>query len=268
MSGFVNEENNGIFQVTSLDADTLTISPLSTLVAEAAGVSVTIELLTGAELDAGLGQPSFTVENQYLEEGFDAASKYLVYEGMTVNTLSLAIAPNAIVTGVFGLIGEEWRESGDGFSATSLADGGFEESVVEPSPNFTPMDSFTGTLTEGVDTPCVTAVELSLTRNLNPEFCIGNDKTVRVTPGRNNITGTLSAFFEDKTLVQKFLAETASSLTFTLLDPAGNQYTITLPNIKYTGADNSVTTEGAIVISMPFQALLDDVTGTNIRITR
>lgn len=265
VSGFTNDENNGIFELTAVATNTLDLAPTGTLVDEAGGATVTVEQINGATLIAGLNQPSFTVENQYNDSGFDADSKFLVYEGLTVNTMNLSVTPNAIVTGSFGMIGEEPRAAP--FSTTSLGDS-FEEDVVR-SGNTSPMDSFSGTVTEGVaGSPCVTAIEMTLTRNLNPEFCVGNDKTVRITPGRNNVSGTISAYFEDKSLLEKFLNETETSIEFSMLDPTGNSYTVTLPRIKYTGGDNSVTTEGAIVASFPFQALLDDVEGTNIKIVR
>ena len=270
MSGWATAGNNGTFEISVVtDADTITVlDPSNVMVNEAVGATVVIELLSGATLKSGLGQPSFTIENQYNDVGFDADSQFLVYEGMTVNTLSLTVVPNGIVTGAFGFIGEAPRDSA--FSTTSLG-ASFEEDRVEPSPQTSPMDAFSGQVDEGAtsDIMTITSIELTLTRNLNPEFVIGKDRTVRITPGRNNVTGTVTAFFEDKILLEKFLAETESSLKFTTLDTAGNQIEWFLPRVKYTGGDNSVTAEGAILVSLPFQALLDDVTeNTNIRLVR
>ncbi len=268
VSGFTGDvANNGIFKVATVAPNSFTVTPTGTLVDDAAGESVTVEALTGAVLKSGLSQPSFTFENQYNDQGFDVNSKYLVYEGMTTNTFNLSLSPNGIVTGSFGLIGEAPRASA--FSNISLG-ATFEDSVVNPSANFSPMDSFSGQVDEGatIDIMTITGIELALTRNLNPEFVIGKDQTVRITPGRNVVTGTVTAFFENKTLLEKFLNETSSSLKFTMLDTSSNTVEVFLPNIKYTAGDNSVSGEAAILVSMPFTALYDATEATNIRITR
>jgi len=267
VSGFGTAANNGIFKTSAVAINNFDVVPTGTLVNEAVGATVTVERLTGAVLKSALGQPSFSFENQYNDSGFDANSKYLVYEGMTVNTFNLSLAPNGIVTGSFGLIGEAPRASA--FSNISLG-ATFESSVVNPTANFSPMDSFSGQVDEGatIDIATITGIELALTRNLNPEFVIGKDQTVRITPGRNLVTGTVTAFFENKTLLEKFLGETSSSLKFTMLDTSSNTVEVFLPNIKYTAGDNSVSGEAAILVSMPFTALYDAAQATNIRITR
>ena len=60
--------------------------------------------------------------------------------------------------------------------------------------------------------------------------------------------------------------EEESSLRLTIGDGIKQSYVITLPRIKYNGGDNPVDGEGPITLSMPFQALYDSCTGTNIRI--
>lgn len=51
-------------------------------------------------------------------------------------------------------------------------------------------------------------------------------------------------------------------------DGAGNNLKVILPRIKYNGGQPDVQGEGPITLSMPFQALLDSTTNTNIIIER
>ena len=97
---------------------------------------------------------------------------------------------------------------------------------------------------------------------------IGSDETLLPSSAKSNVTGQVTAYFENSILMDKFINETASSLSFELQDPAGNGYTFLLPNIKYTGGQPDVSGEGPITLAMPFQALYDSTVGTNIKITR
>jgi hypothetical protein len=86
-------------------------------------------------------------------------------------------------------------------------------------------------------------------------------------PGRSNLTGRLSAWFEDAVMLNKFISETESSLSLVLDGPAGD-LTISVPRLKYTGGGLTMNGEQGIVVDMPFQALRDGTAGTSFQITR
>jgi len=113
----------------------------------------------------------------------------------------------------------------------------------------------------------ITSIELNLQNGLEPTFVVGSNSTPSITPGRSNLTGTVSAYFENKTLLDKFINETESSIELEL-GSTSNKYDIEIPRIKYTGGENPASGEGPIVINMPFQALYDSGEGTNLKITR
>ena len=97
---------------------------------------------------------------------------------------------------------------------------------------------------------------------------MGSKQSILPSIGRSNCSGTITAYFENSTLLDKFINETESNIVFELPDGAGNKYIFTLPRIKYNGGQPDVEGEGPITLSMPFQALLDSVTQTNIQIER
>ena len=205
-------------------------------------------------LKAGTTRRSFTIERQFADIG-----EYHRYDGCEVNTLALSIAPNAVVTATFGLLGS-------GYSiGTAILTGATYGAASTTSP----FDSFTGTINEGGSAIAVaTSLELNLDNGMETMFVIGSNKTLEPSIGRSNVTGTMTVYFESKTMLEKFINETESSLSFTLVDLDGNSYQITLPRIRYTGGQPDVSGEGPVTLSMPFQALLDSVTGTNIQIDR
>jgi hypothetical protein len=131
-----------------------------------------------------------------------------------------------------------------------------------------PFDSFTGTLSEGGGVNAlVTGIDLTLANNLSALQVIGNDHAVGLVDGRANITGTMTAYFADSTLLDKFISEAESSLEFTIGDGT-NTMTFLMPRIKYSGGDVPVNDEGPIILNMPFQALYDSVDGYSLQITR
>lgn len=203
-------------------------------------------------LKAGTTYKSFTMERRFTD-----ISQYQVFTGVMIDSMSLNITPNGMITGSFGLVG-----MGTSISGTSLG------SPAAAAAN-SPFDGFGGSLEEGgVSIAAISAITLELQNSLDPFFALGSDSAVGINAGRCQVSGTVSAAFQNTTLLNKFIAETESSLSIGLSDPLGNDLTILLPRIKYSGGDIPAQNEGRIVMNMPFTALLDSVTGTNIQITR
>ncbi len=204
-------------------------------------------------LTAGAEAVFFTIERWFDDLG---RSQYAT--GCRVDTLKLSVATNAMVTGGLGFLGRDLA-----FAAAPLD--------PDPAPGRTarPFDGFSGRLREGgADNAVVTSLELNLDNGLEPAFVIGDDTAPTLIEGRINLTGTLTAYFDGRDLLDKFAAETPSSLVFTLGDGVRESYVFTLPLIKYTGGDNPAEGPGPVLLTMPFQALYDPAAGTNIMIER
>lgn len=209
-------------------------------------------------LKAGTVRRSFTIE-RFFGDILTADKPYHRFTGVEFNTLALAVNANAMITGTFGVLGQNMTTAG------AIVTG----ATYDPATTTSPLDSFTGALSEaGTPIAVVTEMALNLTNGLEARFVVGSKQSIRPSVGRSNVTGTVTAYFENSTLLDKFINETESSLSFTLPDGAGNEYTFTLPRIKYTGGQPDVEGEGPITLSMPFQALLDPVTGTNLVVDR
>lgn len=203
-------------------------------------------------LKAGVTPSSFSIERRYLD-----ISQFLLYTGCMVNTLSLSIPASGGVTGSFDFVGRNMSTS------TTTVGAPTDVALTDP------FTSDGGVIQEGGATVAfVTGLELSLTNNISPNYAVGSNFSREQTYGRSILTGTVTAFFENLTLLNKFINETESSITVTLTDPAANDLTISIPRIKYTGGEVPVEGEGSVTLSLPFQALRDPVQGTNIVITR
>lgn len=209
----------------------------------------------GDVLRAGIIRRSYTIERHFEDVG-----QYLRYNGMEVNTLQLQGSVGGMVMLTFGFLGRN-METG----TTGLPDATYPAAPTTP-----PMDLLSGEVTEGgTEIGVATEVSLNLTNGMEVRNVIGGGGlTLRPSIGRSNVTGTIDAYFGNAALYAKFINEAASSISFACTDGIGGEYTVLLPRVKYTGATVDTPGEGSIAISLPFQALLDPVTGTNIQITR
>jgi hypothetical protein len=211
-------------------------------------------------LKAGSEVKSFTIERRFL--GLDTP-QYLSYTGCMINQLSLSVRPEGIVSGSMGIIG-----LGAAAQATTLGE------PSDPAAN-SPFDAFHGVIKEGASLATlgvVTALELSLNNGISAAFAIGGVDARDAIEGRSDLTGSLSAYFQDTTLLAKFLNESESALELILEDLAdsgeGNKYQISIPRLKFTGGQMPVRDEGPVVITLPFQVLYDSTEETNLKITR
>lgn len=206
-------------------------------------------------LKAGILRKSFTLERYFAD-----IDQYLRYRGTQVDTMQLTMNTGGVVGLQFGF----WAQDMDPLSQDPIIG-----STYPAAPTTSPMDALSGSVTEGgVEIAVATSVTLNLANNLNPRFVIGSAVSLEPSIGRSNLTGTMEAYFESAALYNKFINETASSLSVECGDGAGGTFTFTVPRLKYTGADVPVSGEGPVSITMPFQGILDPVTGTNFQVTR
>jgi len=206
------------------------------------------------ELIVGSTARSFTIERHHEDIG-----KYIRSTGCSFNSMSLSVAPNSMVTGSFGVIGKDLTTSAAAISGATYS----AETTTAP------FDSFTGSITEGGSAiAVVTALELNIDNGMESQYVIGDATTLQPPLAKSTVTGSVTAYFEDTTLIDKFINETASSMQFTLTDAAGNDYIFDLPNIKYNSGNPEVGGPGAITVTLDFIALYDASTGSQLKITR
>ena len=203
---------------------------------------------------AGTTRRSFTVERHHQD-----INKFLRSTGCQFNTMSLSVAPNSMVTGSFGVIGSGFSSSGTALSNATYS----AESTTAP------FDSFTGAITEGGSAiAIITALELNIDNGMEALYVVGSSDTLLPSIGKSMVTGSVTAYFEDTTLMDKFVNETTSALQFTLTDAAGNDYIVLLPKVKYNSGNPEVSGPGAITLTLDFVSLFNSASDKQIKITR
>lgn len=249
VTGFATPANNGRTKVVSVVALTLTVEK-TTLVNEAGGGDETVAMV-GKRVKSGTTLSTFT-----FERAFTDVARYLHFSGVAVDQAKLTVKPEAIVTMQLALLGKDMTADG-----TSAASGGLTAAATN-----SPFDAFSGTLEEGGSAiASVSGLELTIANGRQVHGVIGQRSPQEVFEGRANITGQLTAFFANQTLLDKFINETESSLDVLLQDPNGTDFhRIRLPRIKYTGGSLDNPTEGPVTLTLPFTALLDSAASTSL----
>ncbi len=181
-----------------------------------------------------------------------------LFTGCSVNTLAVSLAPNAMVTGTFGIVGKDMT-----ISAT--------EKTQDAATGAAPFDAYSGDLEIGGSVAAiVTAMDFTLTNGFAPTFVVGDDSAPSLEVGDAVVEGTISAYFEDATLLNRFIDETETSLKVTVGDNEGTPNTMEFffPRCKINSADVGVDGPTSRIISLTFVALRDEAEDTNLRITR
>lgn len=208
-------------------------------------------------LKAGITRRSFTLMRHFSDLA-GPAMPYHIFRGQEVTKFSLSVAVNAIVKGTFSFVGKSME-------VASAAPAG---SVLSAASTTGVMDSFSGAINEdGAPIAVVTEISLNLENGIEPRFVLGSAETIRPSIGRSNISGQITAYFEDSSLLDKFINESVTSLEFELFDGT-SKYTFLLPQIKFTGGQPDTQGQGPMTLSMPFQALYDATEASNIVVTR
>lgn len=204
----------------------------------------------GDVINVGTTEKSFTIEQGSLD-----INQYSLYTGVKVNTWSLEVPVDGIVTSSFGVMGKQMVISGTSIDATPTP-----PTVGEPF--FHAGGTF---LVDGAD-PCnLSSISINVDNGGSANYCLGDDTARDITVGFASITGSFTVYFDDASVFTKFLNEQSASLDFTLTDGV-NTMQFVLPSVKYSGADRTVDGQGPILVTANFEALA--VGGVILTVTR
>ena len=253
ISGFTTAANNGYLKIVSVVAGKMVLSG-GTVADEVAGDSVTIKM--GAQIVNGTTKTSFNFERKYT----DLSNELALFLGCMINELSLNIAPDSMITANFGIIGKiessETASEGTGYDAAGTNEVmNCTEDVLALFENQASVDS--------------TAFNLSLNNNLRARNKIGGLGAFGIGVGKVNITGSIQVYFETKTMFDKYLNFTSTSLAVKIEDGAGNAYIVDLPNVKFTDGDRVAGSGDAdIIANLTWQAIRNTTEDITIRIAK
>lgn len=208
------------------------------------------------ELKIGTTPKYFSIEDYAAD--IDQAR---LFTGCAVSTMAVSMAPNQMVTTTFGVVGK-----GMTISQT--------EKTQDASAGTQPFDAYSGSLAIGnvgassVITS-ISTIDFTLNNSLAPTFVVGSATTPQLEYGMASVEGNFSAYFEDTSLIDRFLNEVESELIIAVNDPTGaNEYTFVFPKIKINSANVGVSGPTSRMIEVAWAGIYDSTSGTNMMITR
>ncbi len=277
VAGFTEAANNGIKVIVSASANELVVAEV--LVTEPLGDAVTIDNVSSMVVEAttlvdevigdtvtatmasqivnGVAFRSFTMEREYS----DRSNEFARFPGSMIDTLNLEITAEQIITGSFGFIGK------NGASATaSLSDG-----VPQDAPTkdvMTAVDDVLALLENNTEQDATT-LSFQVQNKLRQRTNIGVLGAVSVGAGRIGCSGTVQMYFEDKSIMDKYLNYETSRLAVMTEDADGNVYIVEFPRMKYTsGQAVAGGTDTDVIADMAFSAYRNPDEDVTVRITR
>lgn len=259
VTGFTGDTaNNQFWRITTVVAATLTVTG-GTVIADAAGESVTIT--EGPAIVNGTEQRSFAFEKEYT----DLTNIFAKYSGCMIDSLTITVPSDNIVTGSFGILGKletsaaATIDSAGGNTAAPANEvmAGIEDitAIMEPNSANTGFAS--------------TQFSFTLNNNLRQRIQIGTLGPISVGSGTVDVTGTLQAYFTSVAIIDKHLNFSDSSLAIQFADSTGKGYVIDFPRITYNSATRvagGVNTD--ILADLTFSSFRHETQGETIIIQR
>lgn len=215
-------------------------------------------------LKNGRTPKSFTFEKGFYKGQTSGADVYSFfrYLGMEVNSMSLAISANAFITGSFDFLGKGGSVSDTIITGATYLDGTTAK-IMSASHDV-------GTITLGsLTSPQITAVNLTVNNNLAGAGVVGSVDYAQIRPGKCDVSGDCSVYFEDESLYEAYLNDDSAAITLNLGSTTLQKYTLTLPKVIFSDGDVAASGENSYIIAkMPFTAIYDATEACTIKLTR
>ena len=240
------------------------------------GAAYPANIGTDSVIYDSLDQKTFTIEKRFTAIPIDGASETLVYQlfdGCTVDTFSLSVTPNEIITGSFGFIGMEMTTPATETGTTYVGSG---VSPVMTAPLVTAIELLTYTEdgTEGAPVSwlsgsCFMGVDISVNNNGRGLVCIGRLGNVATSLGRFEVSLSGSLYYTGDEVLDALIDQTQYQFRITLEDSEGNSYFMFFPRVKFATATALASgTNTDVMVDFTMNALVDGFRNATMFIER
>ncbi len=256
-SGYAAAGNTGRFLVTGVTATVLSVTPLEGQTMSTEAGDGDEQFIVPATVMTGTTRRYFTIE-----EKFDDVTQYKRHTGANMNTWAFSLEATddgAIINNSFGIVAKGQTDAQTAISG----------STYTAANSNTPFASFDGSIRDnGTLMSVASTVSLNVDNGMNPIYVVGSKTTLLPSIARSNLSGSMTVYYEDQTILDKFINETESALAMEVTDPAGNKYWIYVPRVKYNSGKVTVPGEDPLTAEVGWQGLYDSDFDNNIVVQR
>jgi hypothetical protein len=241
------------------------VSSTSIPIANGGSGSGTGVVRTGAQLTNGTTAKSYTIERLYSDQD---TPLYEYLRGMVPGTFSMTASSQSIVNSSFSFIGsdQEFTTSRVSGASDRTATASGVVSVYNSSSNVGSL-AVGGAPVSGAN--FITEATVEIENNLRERYAVDNVGAVSIGSGEFNVTGTLNTYFDNKTLADAVVNNTATSFSISFDDANGKTLVFDLPNVKFSeGAPDVSGKNEDVMLNLSYQAILDADLGYTLKITR
>lgn len=209
----------------------------------------------------GTTHKAFTIEEFY-EQG--ATDTYIRYRGCRINSWDLELTSRQSVKSNFGIMGIDSPTPTSAILSGATYTAATTTEVMNAGLNVSAL-----AITGISNSPKIQKMTMRFNSNIYQNDEVGAYAPYSHGLGRAEITGTISAYFENVDTYNAILSHTTVAIAFTLTDAAGNSYAVSIPKAKLLDGGPSKPGNGrAVMIEVPYQAFYDSGIGGSIQITR
>lgn len=246
----ITPADNDWVRVTVIAAHALTCDNLPTGWGVDAGTGKTLKVWFGDQIRNGTAQSSMTIERGFLGQ---TVPVYIVNVGMNINTLQVTINSRAKITCAANFTGMGGSESTTSLDASP--DAATIGAVMAANANVGRLAEAGSRLTSP---DWAKSIEFTINNNLRTIDSVDAQSPVAVRDGECMVTGKISCYFGDDTILNKFYNGTITSINSRV--QKNNQALIfQFPAVTYmSGANPQATAKNQdVLINADFQCTID-----------
>lgn len=250
---FATAALNGYARVSAISATRLSFDATQGIFAADTGVGKTIRVYFGDTIRNGVTATTYRYEKQY---ELQVGTRFSYFAGMQPSSMTVTGQTRGILGVTMSMMGSIGSTPAATRDSGAVTEGIASNSVLDAS-NSVPMVMEAGAVLGAPN--YVSGFAFTLDNGLRARMAIGQPGAIGLGLGRANITGTLTTYFGDETLLTKLRNNTASGATIAFRDAAMSKGEIwDIPRLKYTSGFPDVPgIDTDLMTPLGFQSLRD-----------
>jgi hypothetical protein len=245
-----NGNNGKIFRVSLTVAPTATVITVDASTPLVTGTSIANCTIATSRLTNGSTQKSFSIERQSTDIG-----EYWCYSGQVPGTWEFSLGSGALTTHSISMTGRRAVRN----TSTHLPGAAVESSAFDVHSSASGSVCLLWVDGAPLVGTFVQSLSFSYDNAIEAQTAACDIGAVGVRSGTIALTGSMSIYFANGDLFDKFATNTNISLTFSSVDSNGNGYVFTMPkvNISSLGGANASAKDQDMMVDIEFEALRD-----------